>query len=724
MIKIIERLLILNKRSKPYLPYPSFYYRFSTMETSKLSPQDIENQLKQLNIEYILHNHEAAMNIADLQQHTKLNHAPLIKNIFSEDKKGQCFLISARHDTVIERAFYKKLGTSYSNCRMAKPEVLQAVLGVAPGSVTPFGLANDTEKKVKAFALDENLLKEEWLSFHPLVNTQTIEIKRDDFLKWLASIDRKYEALNLSEKEEVAAKPEKKEAAPKEQKKGAEEDKDDTKLKIMHKKNERFSDWYTDVIVKGDLIEYYDVSGCYILRPWAYGIWESIQSFFDGEIKKLGVENAYFPIFVSQKALNKEKAHVEGFSAEVAWVTKYSDTDLAEPVAIRPTSETIMYNAYSKWISSHRDLPLKLNQWTNVVRWEFSSPTPFIRTREFLWQEGHTAHATEKEADEQTYAILELYRRVYEEVLAVPVIKGVKTESEKFAGGHYTTTVEAYIQENGRAVQSATSHNLGENFAKMFNIQYLDEKNEKKWVWQTSWGLTTRSIGIMIMVHGDDQGLVLPPRIAKIQAVIIPVIFKDSDKDKLDAKAKELEEELTKAGVRAKVDDRTNYSPGWKYNHWELKGVPLRIELGPKDLEKGEVRCVKRFDGSKAQLKQENLGKQIAESLEQIQAAMLAKATEKRNIRLREAHDWETFMKHLNEGCIVLTPWCFDEEEEKKVKLRSKEEAGQLSASESHLTGAAKTLCIPLEQEPIKEGEKCFFTGKPAKKRVLWGRSY
>jgi len=296
MIKIIERLLILNKRSKPYLPYPSLFYRFSTMEGKKFTPQDIENQLKGLNIEYILHNHEAANNIAELQQHTKLNHAPLIKNIFSEDKKGQCFLISARHDTQIEKAFYKKLGTSYSNCRMAKPEVLQTVLGVVPGSVTPFGLVNDAEKKVKAFALDENLLKEEWLSFHPLVNTQTIEIKREDFFKWLTSIDRKYEALNLSEKEEAAPKAEKKEApkaAPKGQK-GAEEDKDDTKLKIMHKKNERFSDWYTDVIVKGDLIEYYDVSGCYILRPWAYGIWESIQSFFDGEIKKV---TSYFMIY-------------------------------------------------------------------------------------------------------------------------------------------------------------------------------------------------------------------------------------------------------------------------------------------------------------------------------------------------------------------------------------------------------------------------------------------
>ena len=288
MFKIINQLLILNKRSNLYKPFSSIYFHFSTMESAKTTPQEIESQLKNLGIEYILHNHDAANNIAELQEKTKLTHAPLIKNIFSEDKKGNCYLISARHDTVIEKAFYKKLGTSYSNCRMAKPEVLLNVLGVLPGSVTPFGLVNDKENKVKHFAFDENLLKEEWLAFHPLVNTQTIEIKREDFFKWLASIEKKYEALNLSEKEEAAAKAEpKKEQGKKSAKPAEEEDKDETKLKIMYKKTDRFSDWYTDVIVKGELIEYYDVSGCYILRPWAYGIWESIQSFFDGEIKKV-----------------------------------------------------------------------------------------------------------------------------------------------------------------------------------------------------------------------------------------------------------------------------------------------------------------------------------------------------------------------------------------------------------------------------------------------------
>lgn len=277
------------------------------------------------------------------------------------------------------------------------------------------------------------------------------------------------------------------------------------------------------------MLDYYDVSGCYILRPWAYGIWEKIQQFFDALIKERGVENAYFPMFVSKRALETEKDHVEGFAAEVAWVTRSGKSELAEPIAIRPTSETIMYPAYSNWIKSHRDLPLRLNQWTNVVRWEFKHPTPFIRTREFLWQEGHTAHATFEEAEEETFANLDFYRRVYEELLAVPVYKGIKTESEKFAGGFRTTTIETWIPENGRAIQAATSHNLGQNFAKMFNIEFENEKKEKKHAWQTSWGLTTRSIGVMIMHHADNKGLVLPPRVAKVQVVIVPIIIKGKE---------------------------------------------------------------------------------------------------------------------------------------------------------------------------------------------------
>jgi len=279
-------------------------------------------------------------------------------------------------------------------------------------------------------------------------------------------------------------------------------------------KNESFAAWYSEVVVKSELIEYYDVSGCYILRPWAYEIWERVQAALDARIKAMGVQGCYFPMFVSEKALTAEADHVEGFTPEVAWVTKTGTTNLAQPVAIRPTSETVMYPAFKKWIRSHRDLPLKLNQWCNVVRWEFKNPTPFLRTREFLWQEGHTAHASSEEADAEVYEVLDMYATVYRSLLAVPVIKGTKTEAEKFAGAAYTTTVEAFIPGSGRGIQAATSHNLGQNFANMFGIHFEDSQGAKRTVWQNSWGMTTRSIGIMIMLHADDKGLVLPPQVA------------------------------------------------------------------------------------------------------------------------------------------------------------------------------------------------------------------
>lgn len=346
------------------------------------------------------------------------------------------------------------------------------------------------------------------------------------------------------------------------------------------KKGDDFALWYQQLVTRSDLIEYYDISGCYILRPYAYRMWEMIQQFFDAEIKKLGVQNAYFPLFISKSALTREKDHVEGFAPEVAWVTRAGDTELEEEIAVRPTSETIMYPAYAKWIRSHRDLPLRLNQWCSVVRWEFSNPTPFIRSREFLWQEGHTAFAKKAEADEEVLQILELYRRVYEEMLAVPVIKGRKTEREKFAGGDYTTTVEAFIPATGRGIQGATSHHLGQNFSKMFEIYFSDENHSRQLVFQNSWGLTTRTLGVMIMVHSDDKGLVLPPRMAPHQVVIVPIFYNDKEKEAIYQRAREIREELTTAGIRVHFDDRDNYNPGWKFNDWELRGVPLRLELG------------------------------------------------------------------------------------------------------------------------------------------------
>merc|ERR1712141_919810 len=328
-----------------------------------------------------------------------------------------------------------------------------------------------------------------------------------------------------------------------------------TRLGMEAKKADNLADWYSQIIVKAELLEYYDVSGCYILRPWAYSIWELIQSFFDGEIKKLGVENCYFPIFVSHAALEKEKDHIEDFAPEVAWVTKSGDSEMAEPVAIRPTSETAMYPTFAKWIQSYRDLPLKLNQWNNVVRWEFKQPQPFLRSREFLWQEGHTAFATPEEARLEVDTILELYRRIYEELLAVPVICGRKTEKEKFAGGDYTMTTEAYIAASGRAIQGATSHHLGQNFSKMFEIVFEDPATgEKKHVYQNSWGFTTRSLGVMVLVHGDDKGLILPPKSAPIQVVIVPcgvtVSLEESQRIALIDACKMIESELKHGGIK------------------------------------------------------------------------------------------------------------------------------------------------------------------------------
>ncbi|CAN0824483.1 Proline--tRNA ligase, cytoplasmic [Linum grandiflorum] len=484
-------------------------------------------------------------------------------------------------------------------------------------------------------------------------------------------------------------------------------------LGLSFKKDENFGEWYSEVVVHGDMIEYYDISGCYILRPWAMSIWETMQGFFDAEIKKMKVKNCYFPLFVSSSVLEKEKDHIEGFAPEVAWVTKSGKSDLDIPIAIRPTSETVMYPYFSKWIRGHRDLPLKLNQWCNVVRWEFSNPTPFIRSREFLWQEGHTAFATKAEADEEVLQVLELYRRIYEEFLAVPVIKGKKSEMEKFAGGLYTTSVEAFIPNTGRGVQGATSHCLGQNFAKMFQINFEDEKGEKGMVWQNSWAYSTRTIGVMIMVHGDDKGLVLPPKVASVQVVVVPVPYKDADMQGIYDACAETVEALSNAGIRAESDIRDNYSPGWKYSQWEMKGVPLRIEIGPKDLANKQVRTVRRDTGAKADLKMDGLAEQVNDLLDNIQQSLFKAAVQKREASIAVANTWDEFKDALAQKKMILAPWCDEEEVEKDVKERTRGEMG-----------AAKSLCSPMEQPELPEGTICFASGKPATKWTYWGRSY
>ncbi|KAK6911312.1 Proline-tRNA ligase, class II, C-terminal [Dillenia turbinata] len=489
---------------------------------------------------------------------------------------------------------------------------------------------------------------------------------------------------------------------------GKKEMKKETGLGLSYKKDENFGEWYSEVVVNSEMIEYYDISGCYILRPWTMTIWEIMHDFFDAEIKKMKVKTCYFPLFVSPGVLQR-KDHIEGFAPEVAWVTKSGESELDIPIAIRPTSETVMYPYYSKWIRGHRDLPLKLNQWCNVVRWEFSHPTPFIRSREFLWQEGHTAFATKTEADAEVLDILELYRQIYEDYLAVPVIKGKKSELEKFAGGLYTTSVEAFIPNTGRGIQGATSHCLGQNFAEMFEIIFENEKGEKAMAWQNSWAYSTRTI--------DGSVLSLMPGVATqsgtVQVIVVPVPFKDADTQSILDACSDTVKKLTEAGFRVEADLRDNYSPGWKYSHWEMKGVPLRIEIGPKDLAKNQVRAARRDNSAKVDLPMANLVEQVRDMLDDIQKSLFNAAKEKRDACIKVAKTWDEFVEALGQKKMILAPWCDEEEVEKDVKTRTKGEMG-----------AAKTLCSPFDQPELPEGTLCFASGKPAKKWSYWGRSY
>ncbi|XP_046823712.1 bifunctional glutamate/proline--tRNA ligase [Vespa crabro] len=507
-----------------------------------------------------------------------------------------------------------------------------------------------------------------------------------------------------------------------------------TRLGLEVKKEENFADWYSQVITKSGMIEYYDVSGCYILRPWSYTIWKTIKEHFDKQITKLGVQECYFPIFVTRAALEKEKAHIADFAPEVAWVTKCGDSDIAEPIAIRPTSETVMYPAYSKWLRSDTELPLRLNQWSNVVRWEFKDPKPFLRTREFLWQEGHTAFANKEDAEKEVLIILDMYANIYEDLLAVPVIKGRKTEKEKFAGGDYTTTVEAFISTSGRAIQGATSHHLGQNFSKMFNIQVEGavEGKEKIYVYQNSWGMTTRTIGVMIMVHGDDKGLVLPPNVASIQAIIIPCGITATttvqQRDQLMSECLKLENDLNKdESLRVKSDYGNNRTPGWKFNHWELKGVPVRIELGPKDLEKNQVTFVRRDNYQKVTASRAEAVVFLRNLLTEIQSSMLKKARKNLEDHIKKVEEWEQFSVELNKKNLLLSPFCGEPLCEDNIKTDSaRDDAGEEAGA---LSMGAKSLCIPFEQPQtsiLLDNLKCIHPSCKNKPKfyTLFGRSY
>ncbi len=482
-----------------------------------------------------------------------------------------------------------------------------------------------------------------------------------------------------------------------------------------------FAQWYTDVVKKAELIDYTSVKGCMVIKPAGYAIWELLQKQLDARFKETGVENVYLPLFIPESLLEKEKDHVEGFAPEVAWVTHGGLQPLQERICVRPTSETLFCDFYKNEVQSYRDLPKVYNQWCNVVRWE-KETRPFLRSREFLWQEGHTVHATEEDAENRTTQMLNLYADFCEQVLAIPVIKGRKTDKEKFAGANATYTIEA-LMHDGKALQSGTSHNFGDGFARAFEIQYTDKENKLQYVHQTSWGVSTRLIGGIIMVHGDDSGLKLPPRIAPVQVQIIPI--RQQAEGVLDAAydiAKKLaavnvdysegSDEINKAHslslqpVRVKVDD-SDKTPGWKFSECEMRGIPLRIELGPKDLEAGKCVLVRRDTAEKIECPLTDVEKKVAELLVTIQKEMLERARAHRDAHTYEARTYEEFVKTFNEKSgFVKAMWCGDQACEDKIKE-------ELSVT---------SRCMPFEQETLSD--TCVCCGKPAKKMVYWGRAY
>jgi len=465
--------------------------------------------------------------------------------------------------------------------------------------------------------------------------------------------------------------------------------------------DEDFAKWYTDIVKKAEMIDYSSVKGCMVIRPYGYAIWENIQRIMDGIFKETGHENVYMPMFIPESLLQKEKDHVEGFAPEVAWVTHGGNEKLEERLCVRPTSETLFCDHYAQIIHSYRDLPKLYNQWCSVVRWE-KSTRPFLRSREFLWQEGHTIHETSEQAIEETERMLNVYADFCEKYLAMPVVKGRKTVKEQFAGAEATYTIEA-LMHDGKALQSGTSHYFGDGFAKAFDIQYVGKDNEQHYPHQTSWGVSTRLIGGIIMTHGDDNGLVLPPAIAPIQVVILPIA---QHKEGVLEKARELFFDIKKSGVRVKLDDSDN-SAGWKFSEYELKGVPVRLEIGPKDIEAGQCVLVTRHNREKTIVKLDNLENAIAEKLQEVRDGLFNRALENRENRTFTAHNLDELIEIAkSKDGFIKSMWC----EELACEEKLKEVAG------------VSSRCMPLEQENL--GETCVCCGKPATKMIYWGKAY
>ncbi|MAE49795.1 proline--tRNA ligase [Candidatus Pacearchaeota archaeon] len=468
---------------------------------------------------------------------------------------------------------------------------------------------------------------------------------------------------------------------------------------------DEFSEWFTQIMLKADLADYTAVSGCIAFRPTSYAIWEKIRDEVDKRFKKEGIKNVYFPLFIPEKVLSKEAEHVEGFTPEVAWVTHAGESKLKERLAIRPTSETIMYDSFSKWIRSWRDLPMRLNQWNNVVRWEFKHPVPFLRTREFLWNEGHTVFASKEEAEAEMDFVIGTYDDVCRNFLALPSLIGRKSDKEKFAGAEYTVSME-FLMPHGKAIQGPDFHHDGQIFAKAYDITFLNEEGKKEYAYQNTFAITTRMLGVMFAIHSDKNGLVLPPRIAPTQAVIVPILFDDS-RDEVLTLARDVEEKLSKFEVL--LDLREEHKPGYKFNEWELKGVPLRIEVGPKDVERKEVVLVRRDTGKKEAVKVRSLAAKVERMLEEIQESLLEKAEKFLRAGVVEAKDLLSVEKVIRSKKIAFVPLCRGVECEDMLKYKS---------------GGAKVLNIPFDGEKRAKGKTCVVCGKKADYLAYVGKSY
>lgn len=473
---------------------------------------------------------------------------------------------------------------------------------------------------------------------------------------------------------------------------------------VTAKKDGDFDEWYAQMIIRSELADYSPVSGCLVLRPSGYAIWENVQRFVDSEFKRVGIQNAYFPLFIPERLLNKESEHIAGFAPEVAWVTEAGHSKLEERLAVRPTSETIMYEVVSRWIRSWRDLPLRLNQWNNVVRWEFKHPVPFLRGREFLWNEGHSMFASKEAADSERDEILGIYKRVTEELLALPSFIGRKTDSEKFAGAEATYSIE-HLLPDGKAIQGPDFHSDGQRFSKAFEIAFVDEQGNRQNAWQNTWAISTREVGVMLAVHGDDRGAVVPPFVAEIQVVVVPIV-NDESKDAVLRAARLIADTLA-LRYRTRLDDRDHLTPGRKFNEWELKGVPLRLELGPRDLKEGNAILVRRDTGSKRAVRASQIEAEVEKDLKEMHANLLRRATEALLKSTREAWSMSELVSVTKEARgIIKVPWC---------GRRSCEEAMGEKAG-------GKILNIPLDQKKAKAG--CVSCGEPATAIVNYGRSY